>query len=43
MLGLNSEIAKTRSHMTFNVQDRNRNILELFGLGTTDLGLPDKK
>lgn len=36
MLGLTSEIAKTRSHMTFNNQNRNRNILDLYGIPTTE-------
>ena len=42
MLGLNSEIAKTRSHMTINGQNRNRNILDLYGLPPAQAVIPDK-
>ena len=43
MLGFTSEIAKTRSHMTFNVHNRNKNILDLYGLPSTQVVIPDKQ
>jgi hypothetical protein len=43
MLGLTTEIAKTRSHMTFNNQNRNRNILDLYGLPSIEENIQNKQ
>lgn len=40
MLGITSEIAKTRSHLTHNIQNRNRNILDLYGLSPAKASIP---